>query len=205
VVAWRGGWIAAYTGGLSRGDRRAHRRRRRAFDFLGFRELDPGLWIRPDNLRGGVGESRRQLRALGLEEYAPVGALTDLDGVTERRARALWDVKALVEGYRATCHALEESERRLAELPPERAIVETFLLGGRAIRQLAFDPLLPEPILPTAERSTLVKALRRYDRLGRQCWRPFMAAHRATHLRSPVNLRGASATAEHPAIIGSQG
>ena len=49
-------------------------------------------------------------------------------------------------------------------------MVESFLLGGRVIRQLVLDPLLPEPILPVGERDALAGAMRRYDRLGRACW-----------------------------------
>src|SRR5439155_688366 len=86
TTAWNGGWIGVHTGALKRSDRRAARRRRRAFDFLGFRALDPGLWIRPDNLRGGVAEVRRQLEALGLDAAAIVFALGALDDATEARA-----------------------------------------------------------------------------------------------------------------------
>ena len=37
-------------------------------------------------------------------------------------------------------------------------MVESFLLGGRVIRELVLDPLLPEPIVPDAERDALVAA-----------------------------------------------
>src|SRR3982750_3612641 len=70
VTPWSGAWIGVHTGALKRSDRRAARRRQRALEFLGFRELDPGLWVRPDNLRGGVAEVRRQLEALGLDAAA---------------------------------------------------------------------------------------------------------------------------------------
>ena len=46
-------------------------------------------------------------------------------------------------------------------------MVETFLVGGRAIRQIALDPCLPEAIAPEAERRALVAAMREYDRAGR--------------------------------------
>ncbi len=189
MTTWTGGWIGVHTGSLPRSDRRAARRRERAFDFLGFRELDAGLWIRPDNLRGGVADVRRQLEALGLDAAAMVFTLGALDAASEARARRLWDVAALRAGYRALHQALVASERRLGDLPAARAMVETFVLGGRAIRQLVLDPLLPEPILSTAERRALVQAMRRYDRIGRDCWRPFMREHGAPSRRSPVDLR----------------
>ena len=189
TTAWNGGWIGVHTGALKRSDRRAARRRRRGFDFLGFRELDPGLWIRPDNLRGGVAEVRRQLEALGLDAAAIVFALGALDDATEARARRLWDVTRLRASYRAMRVALAASERRLPRLATERAMVETFTLGGRAIRELVLDPLLPEPIVPAAERRALVEAMRRYDRVGRDCWRPFMRTHGAPNHRTPTDSR----------------
>ncbi len=199
--AWSGRWVGVHTGALPRSDRRAGRRRERAFTLLGFRGLDPGLWIRPDNLRGGVDEIRRQLVALELDERAFVFAMADLDPATESRARALWDVAALRASYRATQEALVKSERRLGALAAERAMAETFLLGGRAIRQLVLDPLLPEPILPSAERRALVRALSRYDRIGRECWRRFMRAHGAPS-RAPVDMRQISSDGDLAAAAG---
>jgi phenylacetic acid degradation operon negative regulatory protein len=202
ITAWTGGWIGVHTGSLPRSDRRAARRRQRAFDFLGFRELDTGLWIRPDNLRGGIADVRRQLEALGLDGGALVFALGALDDATETRARKLWDVAALRAGYRALHKELVASERRLEQLPDERAMVETFVLGGRAIRELVLDPLLPEAILPTVERRALVRAMRRYDQVGRERWRPFMRAHGAPGRRSPVDLRLTRGDGERAAAAG---
>jgi hypothetical protein len=67
-------------------------------------------------------------------------------------------------------------------------MVESFLVGGRALRQLAFDPLLPEAIVAAAPRREFVDELRRYDRLGRAHWRSFMRAQGIPSLESP--LRG---------------
>lgn len=167
---WDGGWVAAHTGALSRTDRPALRRRERALRFLGLRTLHPGLELRPDNLRGGVRGVRERLRALGLDAETLVARLDQLDAAAASRALGLWDAPALRAGYRAAVRELDASARRLRSLPREAAMVESFLVGGRAIRQLAFDPLLPEPIVPAAERRRLVDALRRYDRLGRECW-----------------------------------
>jgi len=192
MTPWAGGWIGVYTAALPRSDRRAARRRERAFAFLGFRRLETALWIRPDNLSGGVVEIRRQLAALGLDPEALVFALGALDPSADARARGLWDVAALRAGYRATRDAILASERRMPRLAPERAMVESFTLGGRAIRQLVLDPLLPEPILPRAERRALGQTMRRYDKLGRACWRGFMADHGALNRHSPVDLRTTS-------------
>ncbi len=208
VRPWKGGWIGVHTAALARGDRPALRRCARALRFLGFRELHPGLELRPDNLRlpgpDPVAAARARLHALGLEPPAPVFGVSDLDPETEARACALWDTRALRAGYRAATAELEASEARLRALPRERALVESFLVGGKGIRQLVFDPLLPEPVLPLAERRALVEALRRYDRIGRACWAGVLDVGTGARGDTPADLRGFEGAAAALAAAGGQ-
>jgi phenylacetic acid degradation operon negative regulatory protein len=185
LVPWQGDWVAVHTAGLPRADRPRLRRRERALQFLGFRALAPHFFVRPDNLKGGVAAARQELHALGLDPEAVVVGVADLDDATDARARALWDADAVRRGYRTTCATLARSVARLDRLPEREAMVESFVLGGRAIRQLVLDPLLPEPIVPAGERAALVDAMRAYDRAGRARWRGFMRAHGAPHLQTP--------------------
>jgi phenylacetic acid degradation operon negative regulatory protein len=189
VVAWHGGWVAVHTAGVERGSRAETKRRQRALEFSGMRELATGLYVRPDNLEGGVAAVRAELRDLGMPSNALVGALRDLDAETEARARGLWKADALDEACRVTTARLKKSGQELFDLPIEQAVVECFLLGGRAIRQLAFDPLLPEPIVEPALRRGLVEEMRRYDGAGRRIWRKFMVAQGAPALESLLTFR----------------
>jgi phenylacetic acid degradation operon negative regulatory protein len=68
-------------------------------------------------------------------------------------------------------------------------MVECFTLGGQAIRLLAFDPLLPAPIVDEGQRRSLVEAMRRYDRAGRRTWRRFMQREGAPALESLLDFR----------------
>jgi phenylacetic acid degradation operon negative regulatory protein len=188
--SWDDDWVAVHTAGLpARSGERALRRRERALRFLGFRELAAGLAIRPDNLRGGVAALRAELETLGLEAGALVFELRALDPASDARARGLWDVAALCAGYRQSLADLAASEQRLQIASEAEGMVESFLLGGRVIRQLVLDPLLPEPIVPVAERDALVLALRRYDRLGRACWTGFLERHGVLGGRTPADTR----------------
>lgn len=179
VVAWRGGWVAAHVPPLPRGARAQTKRRRRALGFSGMRELSPGLFVRPDNIRGGVEAVRAELVELGLEASALVFALSKLDAAADARARSLWSKDALDDGYAEMTARLVRSGSNLESMPLEQAVVECFLLGGRAIRQLAYDPLLPEPIVRAELRRALIEEMRRYDRTGRRVWRTFMRAQGA--------------------------
>jgi len=190
LVPWDDRWLAVHTGGMDpRASARTLRRRERALGVLGFECLERDLHLRPANLAPGVSGIRRELEALGLESGALVFELGSLDPVAEARARGLWDEASLLAAYRASRADLEESERQLRHLEPDEARVESFLLGGRVLRQLALDPLLPEPILPSGEREALIDAMQRYDRLGRACWAGFLERFGVPTQGTPADTR----------------
>jgi phenylacetic acid degradation operon negative regulatory protein len=193
VRAWDGAWIAALTSSLPRSERARIRAGERALRLLGFRNLERGLAIRPDNLKGGVAVARNRLAGLGLDPRVAVFVVRDLDGERDAHARTLWDADRLQAKYRELLDALARSTARLPGLPAKRAMAEAFLLGGATIRALVLDPLLPEPMAPVEQRRALVGAMREYDRLGRQCWAPFMKEHDAPYLRAPHDLRALDA------------
>lgn len=173
---WNGDWVTVHVGSLGRSDRVALRARDRALALLGLRELDRGLFVRPDNLVGGVAAVRERLLKLGLEHEAAVFLARDFDAAREQRARALWDGKALTQGYRQMRERLENWLTAANELEPEVAARESFLLGNEAIRQLVFDPLLPEPLVDTTARHAFTETVLRYDRAGHVIWQQLHAA-----------------------------
>ncbi len=186
---WRGAWVAVH--GPERGGARraAGGSGERALRLLGFRRLTRGLALRPDNLRQGVAALRRELAELGLGGESLVFRIDELDDDARERALALWDTARIRQGYEAAQSRLERSARRLATLPPAAAMVESFEIGGDVIRQIASDPLLPDELVPRAEREALVAAMRAYDRLGRACWRAFLRRHDVVPPSAPFQLR----------------
>jgi phenylacetic acid degradation operon negative regulatory protein len=182
---WSGHWIAVAGGDGNRsGDRSG-----RALAFLGFRNLRGDLALRPDNLAGGMTATRDRLLELGLEPSADVFRVHDLAPPTQQRVVRLWDTAAIRHGYRRTIAELERSERALASAPREQAMAESFLVGGRAIRQLVLDPRLPDPLVPAAERRALVDTLLRYDRAGRGRWAAFLREMGVKPGDTPAHVR----------------
>ncbi len=176
LVPWTGAYVAVHCGALGRSDRAALRTRDRALHLLGFAEAERGLHLRPDNLEGGVGGVRQRLHALGLERAATVFAAAGFEPAREASIRALWDGATLDAGYRRTAAALEAWLARVDGLDVEVAAREAFLLGGKAIRQWVFDPLLPEPLVDAGARTVFIDTLRRFDAAGRDIWRRLFAA-----------------------------
>jgi phenylacetic acid degradation operon negative regulatory protein len=171
-------------------------RRERALRLLGLRRLNPGLHVRPDNLGGGVERTRKRLFALDpslADDGTLVAGLCQLDPSSERRALALWDGSEATRAYAHSRERIADSEARVRELPVEQAMVETFLIGGEILRQIALDPLLPEEIVPAADRAALVEAMRCYDELGRTFWAGFLDGFDVPHLRTPADMRVADA------------
>lgn len=176
---WSGDWIAVHVGALGRSDRAALRARGRALALLGLRELDRGLHVRPDNLAGGVEAVRGRLNRLGLERDAAVFRAGGFDPERERRARSLWEGRALERGYRSTRTRLERWLASAPRLDLDAAARESFLLGDEAIRQIVFDPLLPRPLVDEQARVAFVDAVVRFDVAGQAIWKEFLNSHAA--------------------------
>lgn len=173
---WHGGYIVVHCGALGRSDRVALGRRERALHMLGFRPFERGLHIRPDNIETHVDAVRQRLYKLGLDRKAAVFLAAGLDPERDARTRQLWDGKALTQSYRQQRVRLEQwlagADRRALAV----AARESFLLGGSAIHQLVFDPLLPEPFVDTAERHAFIQSVHRFDETGRAIWHRFFAS-----------------------------
>ena len=163
---WRGTWMAVYCGALGRSDRTALRQRERILSLAGFRELEPGLFVRPDNLAGGVSAMRERLAALGLPAAALVVGLSDLDEPTRERALALWPVAQLNRDYRRSTDRLQQWLDNCHGLAPDEAAREAFVMGDAAIRQMVFDPLLPEALVDADARQAFFDTLLAYDAAG---------------------------------------
>lgn len=183
-----GTWLAVHHGrGAGSARRTTAVGRDRALRFFGFRPLCPGLSLRPDNLRAPLEDVRRELYALGLPSSDIVCSLGGLERDVERRARTLWEVELQRAAYRGHLAEITRSTRRLARAGADEAMVESFLLGRAAIRELVLDPLLPEIVCPADDRRELVGALTRYDRLGRAAWADFLGRFDVPHIRTPLD------------------
>ena len=175
VRTWRGDWLAVHTGALKRADRSARRARERAMGLLGLRELEKDLSLRPNNLAGGAEAARERLHNLDPDFAEPVFTLRDLDPRRERRALGLWNGRELNAAYVASRRKLEDWVDLAARLDIQAAARESYLLGDKGIRQIIFDPLLPEPLVDLGERRAFHETMVRFDRMGHAIWQAFLS------------------------------
>jgi phenylacetic acid degradation operon negative regulatory protein len=169
--AWSGGWLVVHSGPLGRSDRSRTKARTRALDMLGFRALEPGLEVRPDNIETDIDAVRARLVKLGLEADAAVFVASQFDAARSARIATLWDGAALNAAYRTLRRDLLAWLQRAARLEPDVAAREALLMGRKAIRQVVFDPLLPAPMVDVDARHTFFDTVRAYDRAGQAIWR----------------------------------
>ncbi len=186
-VDWQGGWVAVHGRIGGRGSPRAASER--ALRLLGFQRVTTELAVRPDNLVGSVSRLRERLHALGLTKECFVSRISEFDALRDARIRGLWADSDPGEQHRETRGALETSRVRLERALPEVAMAESFLLGGRAIRQLVHDPLLPESMASGDDRRALIACLGEYDTFGRRAWSAFLERHGVAHLEMPADVR----------------
>jgi phenylacetic acid degradation operon negative regulatory protein len=170
---WNGSYVVVHGGLPARVDRAAVQRVNRAFHLLGFGELERGLHVRPDNLEGGVNTLMDRMRVLGLSSDCAVFVAHEFDVPTQSRVQSLWDSGALNASYRRTRDQLDSWLERSADLEPDVAARESFLLGRRAIRQVVFDPFLPHPLVDVALRREFIQSVQRFDREGHVLWQRF--------------------------------
>jgi phenylacetic acid degradation operon negative regulatory protein len=175
AVAWQGEWLAVHDTGVARADKTAWRHHSLALTLRGFAALRPGLFIRPDNLAGGLAAERTQLEAFGLSPKALVFRLADLDDAAQAASRKLWDVRALAADCRRLQVGLERSEKRLRSQLLEVAMRESLLLGRAVIAHLLRDPLLPAELRSPAPRAALLATTRRYQQTARELWYEWLA------------------------------
>lgn len=171
---WTGGWIAVFDAAVPRSDRSALRRHEQAMRLRGMRALQPGLWVRPANLRDSVAELREHLIGIGLHPAALVAGLSDLDEKTLAHATKLWDAAALLAAYKTLTDELHASAARLTKIPMQAAAAESLILGRDVIRHINLDPLLPDELMPQRPLLALVRMMSAYDAAARAIWREFM-------------------------------
>lgn len=168
---WRGDWLCVlHPTGVERTPRR---KSARALERLGFRSERLSLWVRPDNLRKRRDDVAAELVDLGLVDGAEVFVGNSFSKETMAWwAQSLWPTEGIRSDLERSLREIEASRKQLDSLPTMRALVESYLVGDRAVRCLTRDPLLPDEICDGGPRRALTEALLEYDRVGRTLWRP---------------------------------
>ena len=138
--------------------------------ITGFVSLAAGLWARPDNLVLNHDQLQIRLQQLGLDRAGILVTNALLSLKTGAACQAQYDLIALQDSYVSTRCQLQSSLKRLLDDPLEKAMKESFHLGGAAIQLLAKDPLLPRQILDPENRIKLWQTMLEYDRVGREVW-----------------------------------
>jgi phenylacetic acid degradation operon negative regulatory protein len=146
---------------------------RRAYRFARVAEVNPTLAARPDNLRLSHYDLRDTLITFGLEGPFFISCAEVDDYTASHWVMNLWHADRLRAAHNRMAARLESSFVRLGKLPFEKALVESFIVGGEAIRSLVMDPLLPEIFMPGRERNFVLQLMHAYDKIGRMLWRRF--------------------------------
>ena len=175
IKPWTRDYLAVFTGALGRVDRTALKRRERALRQYGFRELEMGLFIRPDNLAETFEQSFSQLQINGLEPEAVMFRMSHVDANTSQKITNLWHSEALNQTYASISHKIQVWLAQCDQCDVEQAARESLLLGREAIPLLTHDPLLPPPFIDENIRDQFVRDVQQLDQVGQRLWQQFYA------------------------------
>lgn len=184
VVEWSGAWRMLILDDRKITDRGEKKRCMRALNLVGLREMAPGVFIRPDNLKSSLSAFQQRLRDLGVPSRSIVCRVAELDATTTQKALGLWDVEALNANYRQQAARLNSWLEHWHEMDPDEAARESYLYGGEAIRQVVFDPWLPDAMIDAEARAEFFNATVQYDATGHRIWQKLFDAE------SPMPLGG---------------
>lgn len=172
---WKGGWIGVHDSGVARSKRVEWRAHERALSLRGFERIFDGLAIRPNNLLGGLPALKQDLRELGLAKKSHVLLIEQLSPEDHDLGCNLWDRKRLRAQYRSSIDEVKKRLVRLDQLPADDAAAESLLFGRRMIQQIIKDPLLPEELVPSADRLRLVSLVQEYQTKAIKIWVKILA------------------------------
>tara|TARA_R110002124_G_scaffold50117_4_gene146200 strand:- start:1336 stop:2145 length:810 start_codon:yes stop_codon:yes gene_type:complete len=174
LLRWRGDWCAVLTDNLAAEGSTQFRKQSRALAMRGMQRWRPGLWVRPNNLRGGPQRLADELQALGLDAIRGHCVITRGDAGGEASLRSLWDCSQLEATYKQQIAALRAATIRLDNPQFPGVLSESVELGSSCIRALLRDPLLPDELASGDSRRELASLLKDYDKKGRRQWRRFI-------------------------------
>lgn len=170
---WNHDYLAVFTGALGRVDRTALKRRERALRQYGFRELQTGLFIRPDNLAESFDETFKRLILSGLEPDANMFRVSHLDTASCQKVASLWHGETLNHTYASISQKIQAWLAQAQDCDVEQAARDSLLLGREAIPLLIADPLLPPPFIDEVARHQFVQDVQQLDQLGQKLWQQF--------------------------------
>ncbi|MEH6551636.1 MAG: hypothetical protein V7711_11640 [Pseudomonadales bacterium] len=176
LVPWRGDWCAVLTQNLAEEGSTQLRAQTRALQLRGLQRWRPGLWVRPNNLSGGIDKLINDLTALGLDAIRGHFLIHAADDSAALELRQLWDIPLLNTQYSQRLLALESAASNTSNQSLSETLVQYMELGSDTIRLLLKDPLLPDELVHAEQRRSLVKSMRAYDEQGRKQWLQFIHA-----------------------------
>ena len=170
TTQWNQHYLAIFTMHLGRTDRTALSRREKILKHAGFRELETGFFIRPDNLSLNLDELGVDLHQQGLDVDAKLMQIAQFDRVTQHKIPVLWNTKKLNQHYEKYSLQLQQWLSHYQDMQTIDLARESFLLGREIIALMLTDPLLPAPFVNTTLRTEFFNAVQQLDQIGQQTW-----------------------------------
>lgn len=168
---WNGNFYAVFTAHLGRSNRKQLQAREKSLNQLGFREYQPGLFVRPANLCSGLESLVARLPVQSPDKKPVAFELVPANPAQLKELQKLWDVRKLEKYYTSQTRKLDDWMNSYSRMKLEKAARDAYLLGSQAIYEVRRDPLLPAEWIDAKARQQFFESVLQFDHTGTTVWR----------------------------------
>jgi phenylacetic acid degradation operon negative regulatory protein len=155
---------------INRIDQTALKNRQKSLYLFGFSQFEQDLYIRPNNLQISKEVLKKNLIDLGLSPKAYVFLASSFEKSSEDIVNQLWNVQSINANYIKTYEILKHWMIHQDDFDLEKKIIESYLLSNRSIRQILYDPYLPDQFINIEAQQNLIEIATRFELNYKQVW-----------------------------------
>lgn len=172
IVPWEGHWMMASwpdTVKLSRNDTLF---KENLLLRYGFQRWRPRLFIRPDNIAGGVSAMQERLVDWPESQHVSLCEMRQVSADLEAQLFALWTDPAC--DLDVISQQLIDSQNRTGSEITAATAAEVLSIGRFAVKAILKDSRLPEPFGHTKNLKAISTSLATYERFGVEVWKEYL-------------------------------
>jgi len=109
-----------------------------------FVSLYPGFWIRPFNEKENIKDSLKNL--IG-NKFCRIIKFYYFYNISNEEVKKLWKLDEVNRSFKYGLRIIKKSREKLKTLSPDKGLIEEIIVGGKIVKILFKDPLLPKKFL----------------------------------------------------------
>jgi phenylacetic acid degradation operon negative regulatory protein len=177
VKKWRGDWLLLHSTNELKS--KEQNELFKMASYFGFRELMPGICIRPNNLSQTLDELAKKISGFSHVDAFMITQSDDFvsPAVKTFNLNSLWNREQLEQQYQEIIETLKKGIQQASSLSVEKSFRDSYFVGAEVHHRFALDPLLPAEMINVDLRKQVVELFTAYDACYRPAWIKFFKGY----------------------------